>query len=73
MLNSGLATVAATIKAIGLRVAAIVLLLVGSCLLIPRRADAQCTPNRQQLSEGRFTWMLLTSGLRPRSEGRSPG
>lgn len=43
MLNSGLATVAAANKAIELRVTAIVLLLVGSCLLIPHRADAQCT------------------------------
>ena len=52
MLNSGLATVAATIKAIGLRVAAIVLLLVGSCLLIPRRADAQCTPEPTTIVRG---------------------
>lgn len=44
LLNSGRTTVAATNKAIELRVTAIVLLLVGSCLLMPRRADAQCTP-----------------------------
>jgi len=43
MLNSGLAMLAAATKAIGLRVMAIVLLLVGSSLLIPSMADAQCT------------------------------
>ena len=52
MLNSGLATVAAATKAIGFRVAAIVLLLVGSCLLIPRRADAQCTPEPTTIVRG---------------------
>lgn len=52
MLNSGLATAAAATKAIGLRVAAIVLLLVGSCLLIPRRADAQCTPEPTTIVRG---------------------
>lgn len=44
MLNSGLATVTApTNKVIGFRLTAIVLLLVGSCLVIPSMADAQCT------------------------------
>ena len=52
MLNSGQATVAAATKAIGLRVAAIVLLLVGSCLLIPRRADAQCIPEPTTIVRG---------------------
>ena len=52
MLNSGLATVAAIEKVIGFRLAAIVLLLVGSCLLIPRRADAQCTPEPTTIVRG---------------------
>ena len=53
MLNSGLATVAAaTNKVIGFRLTAIALLLVGSCLLIPRRADAQCTPEPTTIVRG---------------------
>ena len=41
-MNSGPTTVAATSKAIELRITAIVLLLVGSCLIIPSLADAEC-------------------------------
>ena len=53
MLNSGLATVAAaTNKVIGFTLTAIALLLVGSCLLIPRRADAQCTPEPTTIVRG---------------------
>jgi hypothetical protein len=42
MLNSGLATVAAATKMIGFRLRAIVLLLVGSCLIFLSTADARC-------------------------------
>jgi Carboxypeptidase regulatory-like domain len=53
MLNSELATVAAaTNKVIGFRLTAIVLLLVGSCLLIPPMADAQCTPEPTTVLKG---------------------
>ena len=72
MLNSGLATAAAATKAIGLRVAAIVLLLVGSCLLLPRRADAQCTPEPTTIVRGTVYLMLLTYRPTPQSEDRSP-
>ena len=68
MLNSGLATVAAVTKrAIGLRLAAIVLLLVGSCLLIPRRADAQCTPEPTTIVRG--TVYLDASDVPPYAPG----
>jgi len=42
MLNSGPATAAAANKAIELRITAIVLLLVGSCLIMPSLSNAQC-------------------------------
>ena len=46
MLNSDLTMVsAATDKVIGFRLTATVLLLVGSCLVIPSMAAAQCTPD----------------------------
>jgi hypothetical protein len=52
MLNSGLATVAVATKVIGLRLTAILLLLVGSCLIIPSMADAQCTPEPTTVLKG---------------------
>lgn len=57
MLNSGLVTVAAatnaaTNKVIGFRLKAIVLLLVGSCLIIPSMADAQCVPEPTTVVKG---------------------
>ena len=54
MLNSGLATVAAaTNKVIGFRLTAIALLLVGKLVSwIPRRADAQCTPEPTTIVRG---------------------
>jgi len=52
MLDSGLATVAAANKAIELKVTAIVLLLVGSCLIIPSMAGAQCTPELTTVLKG---------------------
>jgi len=53
VLNSGLATVAAaTNKMIGFRSTAIVLLLVGSCLIIPSMADAQCIPEPTTVMKG---------------------
>ena len=53
VLNSGLATVAAvTNKVIGFRLTAIVLLLVGSCLVIPSMADAQCTSEPIKVLKG---------------------
>ena len=67
MLNSGLSTVAAATKPIGLRVAVTVLLLVGSCLLIPRRADAQCTPEPTTIVRG--TVYLDASDLSAYAQG----
>jgi len=52
MLNSGLATVAAATKVIGLRLTAIMLLLVGSYLIIPSMADAQCTSEPTTVLKG---------------------
>ena len=67
MLNSGLSTVAAATKPIGLRVAVTVLLLVGSCLLIPRRADAECTPEPTTIVRG--TVYLDASDLSAYAQG----
>ena len=52
MLKSGLATVAAATKAIGFRLTAIVLLLVGGYLIIPSMADAQCTSDPTTVLNG---------------------
>ena len=47
-----LPTVAAVTKMIGLRLRAIVLLLVGSCLIMPNGADAQCNPEPTTIVKG---------------------
>jgi len=52
MLNSGLATIAEATKVIRFRLTAILLLLVGSCLIIPSVADAQCTPEPTTVLKG---------------------
>lgn len=52
MLNSELATVAAATKMIGFRLRAIVLLLVGSCLIFLSTADAQCASEPTTVLKG---------------------
>jgi hypothetical protein len=52
MLNSELATVAAATKMVGFRSRAIVLLLVGSCLIFLSMADAQCASEPTTVLKG---------------------